>query len=133
MSYEMSTHLRTIQNFENSIGLFPCSDVGINPKGDRFSCRTHFALHPSTTHVGSWALAMLKQLAFGAELGQLAAEHSLCPSKDAGGDLGVFKPGDMAEEFDAFVFTETSPVGTPLGPFATPFGYHVVIIDEREL
>ena len=79
------------------------------------------------------ALAMLKQLAFGAELGQLAAEHSLCPSKDAGGDLGVFKPGDMAEEFDAFVFTETSPVGTPLGPFATPFGYHVVIIDEREL
>ena len=62
MSYEMSAYLRTIQDFENSIGLFPGSDVGINPKGDRFSCRAHFALHPATTHISSWALAMLKQL-----------------------------------------------------------------------
>ena len=59
MSYEMSAYLRTIQDFENSIGLFPGSDVGINPKGDRFSCRAHFALHPTTPHISSWALAML--------------------------------------------------------------------------
>ena len=77
------------------------------------------------------ALALLKELSFGAELGHLAAEHSLCPSKQAGGDLGSFRPGDMATEFDAFVFAESSPVGTPLGPVRTPFGYHVIVIDER--
>ena len=50
-----------------------------------------------------------------------------------GGDLGEFEPGDMAAEFDAFVFDASSPVGVPLGPVRTPFGYHVVIIDERTM
>ena len=77
------------------------------------------------------ALSLLKQLTFGAEIADLAAEHSLCPSKDEGGDLGVFKPGDMVEEFDTFVFDDSSPVGVPLGPVETPFGYHVIVIDER--
>ena len=79
------------------------------------------------------ALSLLKQLAFGADIGQLAAEHSACPSKDRGGDLGEFVPGDMATEFDAFVFDASSPVGVPLGPVRTPFGYHVVVIDERTM
>ena len=77
------------------------------------------------------AVALLKELAFGAEIEELAAEHSLCPSRAKGGDLGVFRRGDMAEEFEAFVFDESSPIGTPLGPVRTPFGYHVVVIDER--
>ena len=77
------------------------------------------------------ALSLLKEMAFGAEIASLAAEHSLCPSKDKGGDLGVFVPGDMAVEFDAFIFDERSPLGVPLGPVKTPFGYHVVVIDER--
>ena len=81
----------------------------------------------------SKALSLLKQLAFGADFRQLAAEHSLCPSKDNGGDLGSFAPGDMAQEFDAFIFDEKTPTDTPLGPVKTPFGYHVVIIDERML
>ena len=76
-------------------------------------------------------LALLRQLTFGADLGQLAAEHSLCPSKDEGGDLGVFGVGEMVEEFETFVFDESSPVGEPLGPLRTPFGYHVIVIDER--
>ena len=77
------------------------------------------------------ALSLLKEMAFGAEIASLAAEHSLCPSKDKGGDLGEFVPGDMAVEFDAFIFDESSPIGVPLGPVKTPFGYHVVVIDER--
>ena len=79
------------------------------------------------------ALSLMKQLAFGADIGQLAAQHSLCPSKDKGGDLGAFGPGDMAEEFESFVFDEKSPVGVPLGPVKTPFGYHLIVIDERSL
>ena len=81
----------------------------------------------------SQALSLLKELTFGADIGELAAEHSACPSKDRGGDLGEFEPGDMATEFDAFVFDASSPVGVPLGPVRTPFGYHVVIIDERTM
>ena len=79
------------------------------------------------------ALSLMKQLAFGADIGQLAAQHSLCPSKDNGGDLGAFGPGDMAEEFESFVFDEKSPIGVPLGPVKTPFGYHLIVIDERTL
>ena len=77
------------------------------------------------------ALSLLKKLAFGADFETLATEHSLCPSKDKGGALGVFAPGDMAQEFSSFVFDQSSPLGTPLGPVKTPFGYHVVVIDER--
>ena len=77
------------------------------------------------------ALSLLKQLIFGADIGQLAMEHSMCPSKDTGGDLGVFAPCGMAEEFSRFVFDESTPTGTPVGPVSTPFGYHIVIVDER--
>lgn len=77
------------------------------------------------------AIQLLKELTFGAEIGQLAAQHSQCPSKEKGGDLGEFKPGDMVEEFESFVFDASSPIGVPLGPVRTPFGYHVIIIDER--
>jgi len=93
------------------------------------SARAHHILCDSE----SKALSLLKELTFGADLGQLAAEHSLCPSKGKGGDLGVFVPGDMATEFDTFVFDDAQPVGEPLGPVKTPFGYHLIIIDERTL
>ena len=89
--------------------------------------RAHHVLVDSETE----ALSLLKKLTFGADFETIAAEHSLCPSKDKGGDLGFFAPGDMAQEFSSFVFDETSPVGTPLGPVKTPFGYHIVVIDER--
>jgi hypothetical protein len=78
------------------------------------------------------AISLLRQLHFGADIESLAAEHSLdSTSKDSGGDLGEFRPGDMSVEFDQFIFDEANPVGIPLGPVKTPFGYHVVIIDER--
>ena len=79
----------------------------------------------------SQALCLLKELTFGADMAQLAAEHSACPSKENGGDLGVFVPGDMAAEFDAFVFDSSTAIGIPLGPVKTPFGFHIVIVDER--
>ena len=54
-----------------------------------------------------------------------------CPSKDAGGDLGEFVPGDMVEEFEACVFDASTPIGQPVGPIQSPFGFHVIIVDER--
>ena len=79
------------------------------------------------------ALELMKELIFGADIGELARLHSLCPSRDQGGDLGSFVPADMAQEFSAFIFDERTPTDAPVGPIKTPFGYHVIVIDERTL
>jgi peptidyl-prolyl cis-trans isomerase C len=79
------------------------------------------------------ALELMKELIFGADIGELARLHSLCPSRDQGGDLGSFVPAEMAQEFSAFIFDERTPTGAPVGPIKTPFGYHVIVIDERTL
>ncbi|MGL5693017.1 MAG: peptidylprolyl isomerase [Peptostreptococcaceae bacterium] len=58
-----------------------------------------------------------------------ASEHSSCPSKDAGGDLGTFERGQMVPEFDEAVFTMEK--GTVTGPVQTQFGYHLIKLEDR--
>ena len=41
----------------------------------------------------------------GQEFADVAREHSNCPSKGQGGDLGQFGPGMMVKEFDEVVFS----------------------------
>ena len=65
----------------------------------------------------------------GADFGDLAREHSQCPSGRQGGDLGEFGPGQMVPEFDQVVFNEA--VGVAHGPVKTQFGWHLVEITER--
>ena len=65
----------------------------------------------------------------GADFGELAREHSQCPSGRQGGDLGEFGPGQMVPEFDQVVFNEA--VGVAHGPVKTQFGWHLVEITER--
>ena len=65
----------------------------------------------------------------GADFGDVAAEHSNCPSGKNGGDLGSFGPGQMVKEFDQIVFNEA--VGEVHGPVKTQFGYHLVEITSR--
>lgn len=56
--------------------------------------------------------------------GQLAMQHSSCPSKANGGDLGEFAPGMMVKPFeDATVAT---PIGQISQPVQTQFGYHLI-------
>jgi peptidyl-prolyl cis-trans isomerase C len=56
--------------------------------------------------------------------GQLAMQHSSCPSKARGGDLGDFQPGQMVKPFeDATVAT---PVGAISQPVQTQFGFHLI-------
>lgn len=45
-----------------------------------------------------------KQLAAGKKFGDLARQHSLCPSGKKGGDLGEFGRGQMVPAFDKVVF-----------------------------
>ena len=65
----------------------------------------------------------------GADFGEMAKEHSDCPSGREGGGLGEFGPGQMVPEFDTVVFNDA--VGEVHGPVKTQFGYHLIEITSR--
>lgn len=65
----------------------------------------------------------------GADFGDMAREHSSCPSSREGGDLGEFGQGMMVPEFDQVVFS--AEVGKTHGPVQTQFGYHLIEITSR--
>lgn len=71
-----------------------------------------------------------KQLLEGADFAQMAAEHSSCPSKAQGGNLGRFPRGRMVPEFEEAAFTQN--VGEIGEIVETQFGYHVIKVDERD-
>jgi peptidyl-prolyl cis-trans isomerase C len=60
----------------------------------------------------------------GAIFEDLAKEHSLCPSKRDGGNLGLFAPGTMVREFNDTAFS--LKVGELSEPVKTRFGWHVI-------
>lgn len=68
-----------------------------------------------------------RTLAAGADFAQVADEHSDCPGR--GGDLGLFAPGQMVDEFDRVVFA-LEP-GQVSGIFRTEFGFHIAKVFER--
>ena len=71
-----------------------------------------------------------KELAGGADFAKLAAEHSACPSKAKGGDLGPFGRGQMAPPFEEASFTQEVDV---IGPVVeTQFGYHIIKVTAQE-
>ena len=73
--------------------------------------------------------ALIEKIKAGEDFGDLAKQHSKCPSGQKGGDLGEFGPGMMVPEFDKVVFS--AEVGVPQGPVKTDFGYHVVEVTSR--
>ena len=72
---------------------------------------------------------LIDKIKKGDNFGDLARDHSKCPSGRNGGDLGEFSPGQMVPEFDTVVFNEA--VGIPHGPVKTDFGFHIVEITSR--
>jgi parvulin-like peptidyl-prolyl isomerase len=93
---------------------------------------SHIVKHPRGPEEAEEAYARLGQvreeLLEGADFAELAEKHTECRD-EPGGDLGLFPKGQMAESFDAVVFSmrpgEVSPV------FLTEFGYHVAKVFER--
>jgi parvulin-like peptidyl-prolyl isomerase len=69
-----------------------------------------------------------RELQGGADFEALARKHS--DKGDEHIDLGFFKRGELAEEFEGVAFSldvgEISPI------FATPFGYHLIKLTDRK-
>ena len=62
---------------------------------------------------------------------QAAMEHSSCPSKANGGNLGDFGRGQMVPEFDVVVFAmEVGEISK--APVQTQFGYHLIKLNEKK-
>lgn len=68
-----------------------------------------------------------------AKFAKYAAEHSKCPSgKGNGGSLGKFNIGNMVPPFDKAVFSPKNEVGVVIGPVQTQFGWHLILVHERD-
>jgi peptidyl-prolyl cis-trans isomerase C len=73
---------------------------------------------------------IIQQLDEGADFSELAAEHSIGPSGEEGGDLGWFQEGQMVEPFGEVAFA--LDVGDySEDPVETQFGWHVIQVDDR--
>lgn len=71
---------------------------------------------------------ILKQAKAGEDFSELAKKYSEGPSKNVGGDLGLFTQGKMTEAFDKKVFS--MEVGAISELVKTEFGYHIIKLEE---
>ena len=74
-------------------------------------------------------LQLKTEIEAGADFAEIAKQKSSCPSRQQGGDLGAFTPGQMVKEFDEVVFS--GEVNKVLGPVKTQFGYHLIEVTRR--
>jgi peptidyl-prolyl cis-trans isomerase SurA len=65
----------------------------------------------------------------GQDFGQLARLHSVDPSATRGGDLGWIYPGDTVPEFEKAM--NTLKIGEVSEPIQSPFGWHLIQVQER--
>lgn len=73
---------------------------------------------------------VLKKIKQGASFEAMAREHSTCPSKSRGGDLGWFSPGKMVAAFES-ACKRLSP-GSTSDLVSTQFGYHIIRLTGRK-
>jgi foldase protein PrsA len=71
------------------------------------------------------------KLKAGGDFAALAKQYSTDPStKDKGGELGFFGKGQMVPAFQAAAFS--LPVNAMSAPVKSPFGYHIIQVEERK-
>lgn len=75
---------------------------------------------------GQEILALLRQ---GRSFAEVAAEYSLSPDSENGGDLGFFGRGEMPPEFEEVVFN--LPVNRLSDLVKTEYGYHIFMVEEK--
>ncbi len=151
----VETGTRTASNEEQRIQALLERAVPV-PQADAAACRRYFQNHPErfrtpvTHHVSHILLPVAPDDGAGraAALAQaetwlgeicghpgrfvaLALQHSACPSRDAGGDLGPITRGQTVPEFEAAL--ERLTIGEIAGrPVETRYGVHLVYLRDRE-
>lgn len=75
---------------------------------------------------GQNVLSLLHQ---GQPFADVAAEYSLSPDAQQGGDLGFFGRGEMPPEFDEIVFD--LPVNRLSDLVKSEYGYHIFLVEEK--
>jgi foldase protein PrsA len=71
------------------------------------------------------------KLKAGGDFAALAKQFSTDPStKDKGGELGFFGKGQMVPSFQEAAFA--SPIGATTAPVKSPFGYHIIQVEEKK-
>lgn len=73
---------------------------------------------------------LLKKVKAGGDFAALAKENSDCPSKDKGGDLGMFEKGKMVPQFEQAAFA--MKVGDVSDIVETQFGYHIIKLTNKQ-
>ena len=73
---------------------------------------------------------LLRKLKQGASFEALAREHSTCPSKSRGGDLGWFGSGKMVSAFEEAC--KRLSHGSLSDVVSTQFGYHIIKLTGRK-
>jgi foldase protein PrsA len=77
------------------------------------------------------AKEVLAKLKAGGNWDALAKQYSTDPSsKDKGGELGFFGRGQMVGPFQDAAFA--AKVGQVVGPVKSPFGYHIIQVEEKK-
>jgi foldase protein PrsA len=70
------------------------------------------------------------KLKSGAKFDDMAKQYSTDPStKDKGGELGFFTQPQMVAPFSAAAFA--APVGSITAPVKSPFGFHIIKVEEK--
>lgn len=75
------------------------------------------------------AINLKEEILSGTPFEDVAAEHSLCPSRANGGDLGFFGRGQMVGEFEKAAFE--LKVGEISDPVRTNFGWHLILVTDK--
>ena len=71
------------------------------------------------------------KLKAGGDFAALAKQYSTDPSsKDKGGELGFFSRNQMVKQFENAAFTQKIGVVGP--PIKSPFGYHIIQVEEHK-
>ena len=77
------------------------------------------------------ARTLIRQLqADPSRFAELARQHSACPSREQGGNLGQIQPGQMVRPFDDALFALPENALCPQ-PVRTRFGVHVIRTGRR--